>query len=184
MKTMAVVTSCRIWVSGEDGLSVDAFSVTIIGMADRTFLNNPYFIPFPWGHFMDVLMTVFTLNVINEVGACIMLCPFLFVASMASDRLRMNSSPFGFHMSFDVGDIPVATIAGIGSMNRLGKFPLTDLGMATEAFGVVDTLITILPTLDDKLLHFLSRFRRLGHGRGFRTLFCRLGLGRPDEPGA
>jgi hypothetical protein len=87
-------------------------------------------------------------------------------------------------MSLDIRDIPVATIAGIGSMNRLGKFPLTDLGMATEAFGVVDTLITILPTLDDKLLRFLSRFRGLAHGRGFRGLFCRLGLCRPNEPEA
>jgi hypothetical protein len=65
----------------------------------------------------------------------------------------------------------MATVAGIGSVNGLGKLPLTDFGMATEAFGIIDTLITIFPSLDDKLPSLFCTFRRLGDPCGFRTLF-------------
>ena len=65
-------------------------------------------------------------------------------------------------MSLDVRDIPVTTVAGIGSMNRLGEFSLTDLAMATEAFGVVDALEAVFPSPDDKLLSLLGGVRWFG----------------------
>jgi hypothetical protein len=34
-------------------------------------------------------------------------------------------------MGFDIRDIPVTTVAGVGSMNGLGKLPFTDFSMAT-----------------------------------------------------
>ena len=111
---------------------------------------------------MDLLMAVFTLNVIKEMGACIMFRPLLLMTAMAGHRLGMNSSPFCFQVVIDVRDIPMTTIAGVGPMDRLGKFPLIDFGVATQAFGIVDTLITVFATLDDKLLSFLCRLRRLG----------------------
>jgi hypothetical protein len=129
---------------------VDALRIPIIGVAGRAILDDPDFIPFPWGQFVDVFMAVFALNIIDEMGACIMLCPFLLMASMAGYRLCLNSSPFCFSMSLDIRDIPVATVAGICSMNGLGKLPLTDFSMATQTFRVVNTLITIFPTFDGK----------------------------------
>jgi hypothetical protein len=57
-------------------------------------------------------------------------------------------------MACDVRNIPVATVAGIGSVDRLGEFPFADFLMATETFRIIDTLIAIFPALDDKLLPF------------------------------
>jgi hypothetical protein len=75
----------------------------------------------------------------------------------------------------------VATVAGVGSVNGLGKLPLTDFSMATEAFGVIDTLKTIFATLDNKLLPLFGTFRRLCDPCRFRTLFGRLRLFRPKK---
>jgi hypothetical protein len=65
-------------------------------MTGRAFLDDPDLIAFPWGHLVDVFVAVFTLNIINEVGTRIMFSPFLLMASMASDWLRMNSYTFSF----------------------------------------------------------------------------------------
>jgi hypothetical protein len=162
---------------------MDAFSEAIIGMAGGACLDHPDLIPFPRGYLVDLCVTVFTLDVVYEMGACIMLCSFLLVATMAGNRLRMDSPPLGFHMSVDVGDVPMATIARIGSMHGLGELPLTDFGVATEAFGVIDTLKTILSALNDKLLPLFG-FRRLGHRCRFRTLFGRLRFFRPKKTGS
>jgi hypothetical protein len=103
-------------------------------MAGRAFFDDPDLIPFPWGYLVNLCVTVFTLYVVDKMGACIMFCPFLLMASMAGDRLSVDSTPFCFHMSIDVRDIPMATIAGIGSVNGLGEFPFADFGMATQTF--------------------------------------------------
>jgi hypothetical protein len=76
-------------------------------------------------------MAVFTLNVIDEMGTGIMFCSFLLMTSMTGNGFSMNSSPLRFHMGFDIRDIIVATVAGVGSMNGLGKLPLVDFCMAT-----------------------------------------------------
>jgi hypothetical protein len=96
METMTIATNCGIRIAGKDGFAVDALRVTIIGMAGRAFLDHPDLIPFPWSHLMNVFMAVFTLNIIDEVGTCIMFRTFLFMASMTSDGLRMNSYTFSF----------------------------------------------------------------------------------------
>src|SRR4030042_2380230 len=140
-------------------------------MAGRAFFDDPSLVPFPRDYLMDLCMAVFALNVIDKMSACIMLCTFLLMSSMAGDRLRMNSPPFGFHMSIDVRDIPVATIAGVGAMDRLSEFPFVDFGMATEAFRIINTLITIFATLDNKLLSLFGTFRRLAYPCRFRTVF-------------
>jgi hypothetical protein len=62
---------------------MDAFSVTIVRVAGRTFLDDPDLISFPWGHLMDVFMTVFTLNLIREMGTCVMFQSFLFMTPLA-----------------------------------------------------------------------------------------------------
>jgi hypothetical protein len=148
-------------------------------MAGRAFFDDPNLVPFPRGYLVDLCMAVFALDIIDEMSACIMFCPFLLMASMAGDRLRMNSPPFGFHMSIDVRDIPVATIAGIGSVNGLGEFSLTDFGMATETFGIVDALIAIFAAPDDKPLALFCNFRRLGDLCRLGPLFFRSGLSCP-----
>jgi hypothetical protein len=113
---------------------MDALCITIIGMAGRAFLDDPDLIAFPGGHLVDVFMTVFTLNIINKMSTRIMFCPFLLMTSMTSDGFGMNSPPLCLHMGFDICDIPVATVAGVGSMNGLGKLPFTDFLMATQTF--------------------------------------------------
>jgi hypothetical protein len=175
VEAMTIATGCRIWIPCEDGFAVDAFSVAIIRMASSTFLDDPSLIPFPGCHFVDLFMAVFTLNVIDEMGACIMFRPFLLMTSMTGDGLRMNSSPFCFPMGFDIRDIPVATVAGVGSMNGLGKLPFTDFSMATQTFRVVNTFIAIFSSLDDKFFPLFPRLRRFGHLCRFGTLFFRSG---------
>jgi hypothetical protein len=85
-------------------------------------------------------------------------------------------------MGFDICDIIVATVTGVGPMNGLGKLPLADFGVATQTFRIVDTLIAIFPTLDSKLLRLLSRFRRFGHLCGLHTLFSGNRWCRPHHP--
>jgi hypothetical protein len=140
MKTVAIAAGSRIRVSSEDGFTMDALRVTIVRMAGRTFLDDPDLIPFPWNHLVDVFMAVFTLNIIDKVGTRIMFCPFLFMAPMAGDRFRMNPCPLCLSVGLDISNVQVATVAGIGSMNGLCKFPLPDLLVATQTFRVVDTL--------------------------------------------
>jgi hypothetical protein len=140
METMTIATTGGIRVSCENGFTVNALRITIIGVAGRACLDHTSFIPFPRRHLVNVFVAVLALNVIDEMGTRIMFCPFLFMTSMTGDWLAINSRPSCLHMGFDISDIPVTTIAGVGSMNGLCKFPLADLFVAPETFGVVDTL--------------------------------------------
>src|SRR4030067_3389734 len=124
MEAMAITASCRIRVSIEDGLAVDALRVSVIGMAGGAFLNHPGLIPFPGGHLVNLFMAILTLNIVDEMGTGIMLCRFFFMATMTGDRLGMDSCPFCLDMVLDVGDIPVTTVTGVCSMDRLGKLSL------------------------------------------------------------
>jgi hypothetical protein len=74
-------------------------------------------------------------------------------------------------MGFHIRDIPVTTVAGVGAMDRLSEFPFVDLGVATEAFRIINALVTIFTALDDKLLSLFGTFRRLGYPRRFRSVF-------------
>src|SRR4030042_2119272 len=169
---MTIATGSRIGIPCEDGFAVDAFSVAIIRMASSTFLDDPSLIPFPGCHFVDLFMTVFALNVIDEMGACIMLCPFPLVTSMKGEGLGMNPRPFCLHMLFGIGNIPMTTIARVGSVNGLSELLLTDFTMATKTIGVINTLRAIFPTLYDEFLPFLN-LRRFGHHGRFGALFFR-----------
>lgn len=161
---------------------MDAFRITVIRVAGRAFLDHPGFIPFPGGHLVDVLMAILTLNIVDEMGAGVMFRPFLLMTPMAGHRLSMNSSPFSFRMGFDIRNIPVAAIAGIGSVNGLGKLPLIDLTMTAQAIGVINTFIAIFPALDDEFFSLFSGFSWLGYCLGFRALFIRSGVCRPQKP--
>src|SRR4030042_246794 len=148
-----------ISLSGDEEIAVKAFRITIIRVAGRTFLDHSNLVPLPRSDLVDVFMAVSALNVIDEMGACIMLRPFLLMTSMARDRFRMNSCALGFGMGFAICDIIVAAVAGVGAMNGLGKFPLADLRVATQAVRIVNTLVAIFPLLDNKLLRLFSRLR-------------------------
>jgi hypothetical protein len=76
-------------------------------------------------------MAVFALYVIDEMRTCVMLRPFLLMTSMTGDRFGMNLPPLCLHVGFDICNIPVATIAGVGSMNGLGELPFADFFVAT-----------------------------------------------------
>jgi hypothetical protein len=73
MEAMAITAGCRVPVSTEDGLAMDTLHVTIIGVTGRTLLNDPGLVPLPRGHLVNVYVAVLTLNVIDEVGARIVL---------------------------------------------------------------------------------------------------------------
>jgi len=81
------------------------------------------FVPFPMGQLVNLLMAVFALNVIKEMGACIMFRRLFFMALMAGDRLGMNSCP-SCCMDVDIRDVIMTTVVGIGTVDRLGKLPL------------------------------------------------------------
>ena len=141
MEAVAIAAIRGIWISCESGFAMDALRITVIRVASGTFLDHPGLIPSPRGRLMYIYVAILTLNIVDKVCTCIMLCPFLLMASMTGNGFSMNSPPFCLPMGLDVCDVPVATIAGIGSMNGLGKLPLIDLiPMATETFRVVDTL--------------------------------------------
>jgi hypothetical protein len=161
---------------------MDALCITIIGMAGRAFLDDPDLIAFPGGHLVDVFMTIFTLNVINKMSARIMFCPFLLMTSMTGDGLAMNFSPFCFHVRLEICDIPVATVAGVGSMNGLGKLPFTDFLVAAQTFGIVNTFITVFPTFDDEFFYLFPGFRRFGYLGRFGTFFFRSRFCGPQYP--
>jgi hypothetical protein len=158
---------------------MDALCITIIGMAGRAFLDDPDLIAFPGGHLVYVFMAVLTLYVIDEMSARIMFCPFFLMTSMAGDGFGMNSPPLCLHMGFDIRDIPVATVTGVGSMNGLGKLPFTDFLVATQTFGIVNTFITVFPTFNDEFFSFFPGFRRFGYLSRFGTLFLRSGFCSP-----
>ncbi len=67
-------------------------------------------------------------------------------------------------------------------MNRLGELSLIDLvSVTTQAFGVIDTLITVFAAFDDKLLALFLRLRRVHAFSGFRALFPRGRVGCPEQ---
>ena len=150
---------------------MDALGVTIIRVAGRTCLDHPDLIPLPRGYLVNLLMAVCALNVIKEMGACIMCCPFFFMTSMAGDWLGMNSCPFCSGMDVDIRDVIVATVARIGTMNRLGKLPFAYFFVTTQTFRVVNTFIAVFSTPDDKFLSLFRRSRGFGHHGDFPPSF-------------
>jgi hypothetical protein len=182
MEAVTITAIRGIWISFHGSFSVDALCITIIGVTRGAFLNDSYLIPFPWGHLVNVFMTVFTLNIINKMYTGIMFGPFPLMTSMTGNWLGINLCALCLHMRFDICDIPVATVAGVGPMNRLGKLPFTDFFMATQTFGIVNTFITIFPTLDDEFFSLFPRFRKFGRLCGFDTLFFRSGFCCPQHP--
>jgi hypothetical protein len=162
MEAMTITAYCRIGIPIEDGLAMDTPGVTVIGMAGSAFLDHTDLVPFPGGQLVNLFMTIFTLNLIDEMGAGIMFCRFLLMTAVAGGRLAMDSCLFFPDMFFDIGDIPVATITRICSMDRLGKLSFIDLTpMTSQTFRIIDTLVTVFAAFDDKLLALFLRFRRL-----------------------
>jgi hypothetical protein len=107
---------------------------------------------------MDFYMTVRTSHIVYEMGAGVMFGTFNLVTSVAGDRLDMDSTAL-CRVFLNIGNIPMAAIAGIGSMDRFGELGLIDIFVALQARGVVDTLQTVFPSSDLKLL--LGQFKFL-----------------------
>jgi hypothetical protein len=103
-------------------------------------------------------MAVRTPHIVNEVSAGIMFGTFAFMTSMAGDCLGLDF-PALCRVFLNIGDVPVAAVAGIGSMDRFGECGHIDIFVAFQARGVVDTLQAVLPSPDLKLL--LSEFEFL-----------------------
>ena len=73
MEAVAITAGCRVWVSIEDGLSMDTLQITVIRVAGRTPLNDTSLVPLPGGYLVDLHVAVLTLNVVDEMGAGIVL---------------------------------------------------------------------------------------------------------------
>ncbi len=73
MEAMAITAGCRVWIPLEDGLPMNTFQIAVIGVAGRTLLNDPSLVSFPGGHLVDLHVAVLTLDVIDEMGARIVL---------------------------------------------------------------------------------------------------------------
>ena len=130
-------------------------------MTHGAFLYDPDFIAFPGGYFVDVFVAVLALDVVDKMGARIMLHTFFLMAPVAGDRLRMNFCSLCLDMGFNVCNVPVAAIAGIGSVNRLCELSFRDLIMAAKTFFTVDTLRAILSALDGEFLRFFPLIHML-----------------------
>jgi hypothetical protein len=111
VETVTIGAGCGVGISRCHRFAVDAVSITVVRMAGGTLLDHPDLVPFPRGHLMDLLVAVLALNLIDEMGTGIMLCPLFFVASMAGDRFRMDPSPFGREVALNIRNVPVASIA-------------------------------------------------------------------------
>jgi len=158
MKTMAIAAIRRIGISCQCRLSVNAVYVAVVGMAGGALFNDPGLILFPGRYFMNVLVTILALDVVDEMGARIMLGPFLLVATVARDWLCMNPGPIGLDVGIEVKNVPVATIARIRPVDRLSELLLVDLiSVASQALGIVDALDTIFPVFYRRFLILLGR---------------------------
>jgi len=113
---------------------------------------------------MHLHMAVRTPHIVDEMGAGVMFGAFYLMASMAGNRLGLDSPP-PCRVFLNIGNIPVAAIAGIGAMDRFGESGYIDIFVALQALGVVDALQTVLPSPDLKLLlgqlQFLMEFQFL-----------------------
>jgi hypothetical protein len=84
---------------------------------------------------MDLFVAVFALNIIDEMSTPVMFCPLPLMTAMAGHGLRMNPCTLCLRMGFHIRNVPVAAIAGVGSMDRLSKLSFIDLiAVATETF--------------------------------------------------
>jgi hypothetical protein len=135
METVTIAAGCRIRVSVDSGFSVDAFGIPIIRMTGRTGLNHTGLIPFPGREVVNLLVAIFALNFIDEMGARVVFQRFFFMATMAGYGLGVDLGLFFLDVILDVGDVPVAAVTGVCPVNRLGKLSLVDLfSMTTQTF--------------------------------------------------
>jgi hypothetical protein len=67
----------------------------------------------------------------------------------------------------------------------LGELSLIDLvSVTTQAFGVIETLITVFAALDEELLALFLSLRRIHAFSGFGGLFPRGRIGCPEQSAA
>ena len=135
---------------------MDAFRITVVGVAGRTLLNDPGLISLPGGYFVNLFMAVLALDLVDKMNARIVFGPFLLVTTMAGHGLAVDFGALCLDVLLEIGDIPVAAITGICSMNRLGKLSIIDLiPMAAEALRIIDAFITVFAAFGDKLFSLL-----------------------------
>jgi len=182
VEAVAIGAGGRIGITSEDRFTVDAIGESIIGMAGCADLNHPDFISFPRSQFMDILVAVLALDVVQEMGARVMLCPLPLMASMTGNRFGLNLGSFCLEMFFNIHDIPVAAIAGKGSMDGLGKLSLADLlAVTAKAFRIVNAFIAVFSTFNGDLLSPFFGFGRFGNLSRIRILLRRLRFRCPEE---
>jgi hypothetical protein len=95
MKTVAVGTRGGVRISCEDGFPMDALRIAVIRMTGRACLDHPGLVPFPGCQFMDLFVTIFALDFVDEVSTGVMLRGLSFVTPVTRDGFRVDLRPFG-----------------------------------------------------------------------------------------
>jgi len=130
---------------------MDAFRIPIVLVAHRARFDYPDFVTTPGGELVDLHMAVRTPHIVDEMGTGVVFGSFHLMTSVAGNRFGLDSGALR-RVFIDIRDVPVAAIAGIGAVDRFGEFGLIDIFMTLQAFGIVDTLQTVLPSPDLELL--------------------------------
>jgi hypothetical protein len=117
MEAVTIAAGCRVRVAVDGGFPVDALGIPVIGMAGRAGLNHTDLVPFPGREVVNLLVAIFALNFIDEMGARVVLRRFFLVATMAGHGLGVDSGFFLLDMVLDIGDVPVAAVAGVCPVN-------------------------------------------------------------------
>ena len=137
MEVMAVVAGGRILVAGRYRLAVDGIPVDrLLVMALDALGDDHPLVVFPVFVRMDIGMAIGAPDVRLGMHAGEMFAGLLFMAALAMDLLDLD---LAFHMFGEVGDLDVATGAGILAVNRCGKGGNGNLvAVATETGSRID----------------------------------------------
>ncbi len=100
MKAVTIRANGGVWITCEDGLSVNALGISVIGMAGRTFLDHPDLIPLPGRNLVNVRMAILTLHLVDEMDTGVMFHTLFSMTPVAGDWLAMDFRPFCFQMVF------------------------------------------------------------------------------------
>jgi len=95
VKSVAVGTRGGIWIPCEDGFTMNALRITVIRMTGGACLDHPGLVPLPGCQFVDLLVTIDALDLVDEVGTGIMLRGLSLMTSVAGDGFRVDLRPLG-----------------------------------------------------------------------------------------
>ncbi len=144
---VTIRTDGRIAVCRKNREPMNTTGVAVVLVADGTSLNDPHFVSTPWSDLVDLDVTVLAPDIINKVDTGIVFDALDLVTAMTCHGFDLNTSPSG-GMFIDIGNIPVAAVTGIGTVDGLNEFHLINFLVTFKTRGIVDAFETELPVAD------------------------------------